>query len=205
MDLVYARLQKKPDRFDGCLLVICARFILANMQTSRTVNSVFGFVAAAITSTGCDPGSDTPTEASGDPGCMAELTMSGTMVPPNGGPPTTGQGCVPFGTWNVSVTTKSLGTCTAVAAKTAYSYVVALMNPMDPRSQTIKYSGALDPKEEVTTNMTSGGNGQCEASFTHLIPATGTSYHQIILKPYFDEGTTVLKGSGAYELWPAKP
>lgn len=149
----------------------------------------------------CDTGAATPGLGSNEnePSCVATLTLTGNLVTSNGLPPPADQGCVPAGTWNVKVQVADKGTCTDVPVKATYQYVIAGVG----RATTIDYVAA--PGEEVSTSLAAGGNGECEGSFEHVSAATGGTYNLIMLKPYFDKGTLVIKGSGAYELWPAKP
>ncbi len=121
------------------------------------------------------------------------------LVTGNGLPPPADQGCVPAGTWNVTVQVADKGTCTDVPVKTNYKYVVSGVG----RATSIDYVAA--PGEEVNTSLSAGGNGECEGSFEHVSAATDGKYNLILLKPFFAKGTVVIKGSGAYELWPSKP
>jgi hypothetical protein len=179
---------------------------MRNSSSCAVTHWYVGFAIAATSALcGCDPGDESNPTSENEPTCTAVLTMSGTLTTPDGNPPSA-QGCVPLGTWNVTVATAMIGTCTAVPTKASYKYVVA--NPDfagNPRGTTVTYSGTPEANEEVDTNIHAGGGGECEGTFTHVLPATGGSYHQIILKPYFDKGTVTLKGTGAYELWPKKP
>ena len=149
----------------------------------------------------CDTGAATPGMGSNEnePKCTATLTLTGTLVTSNGLPPPADQGCVPAGTWNVTVAVADKGTCTDVPVKTSYQYVISGVG----RATSIDYVAA--PGEEVNTSLSAGGNGECEGSFEHVAPATGGAYNLILLKPYFEKGTLAIKGSGSYELWPSKP
>ena len=149
----------------------------------------------------CDTGAATPGIGSNEnePSCTATLTLTGMLVTGNGLPPPADQGCVPAGTWNVTVQVADKGTCTDVPVKTNYKYVVSGVG----RATSIDYVAA--PGEEVNTSLSAGGNGECEGSFEHVSAATDGKYNLILLKPFFAKGTVVIKGSGAYELWPSKP
>ncbi len=171
------------------------------MHPSKWNFSASTFALSCCLVIACDTGAATPGVDSNEnePTCTATLTLSGMLVTANGLPPPADQGCVPAGTWNVTVQVADKGTCTDVPVKAMYQYVVAGVG----RATSIDYAAAAG--EEVATSLAAGGNGECEGSFEHITAASGGAYNLISLKPYFDKGTVVIKGSGSYELWPSKP
>ncbi|MCA9676131.1 MAG: hypothetical protein KC464_13915 [Myxococcales bacterium] len=158
-------------------------------------------LAMAACSPGSVGGDDT---VAGDDGlpelalCEAQLNVSGTFAP-EGTPPTPDLGCVPQGTWTVTMAVADAGTCGDVPALSTHVYTVT----GEGRDEIVTYN---DPAtgEEVTVGVHSGGNGECEGSFEHIWAAP-EGYHVLLLKPYFEPGTQVMLGSGSYQLWSAHP
>ncbi len=127
------------------------------------------------------------------------MTLSGSFAPP-GAPPTADLGCVPAGTWTVSVTLPDSGDCGDVPAGIdQYVYTVT----GEGRDQDVVYTAASG--EDVTLSIHAGGNGECEGSFEHIWPVGDGTFHVVQLKPYFEPGTLVMLGSGTYQLWSEHP
>jgi hypothetical protein len=131
--------------------------------------------------------------------CESTLTVTGTLAPP-GTPPAAELGCVPEGTWTLNVAAGE-GTCGDVSVANTYTYTVT----GDGRDRTIAFTAATG--EDVTLGIHAGGNGECEGSFEHVWPTTDGSgeYNVVLLKPYFEPGTTTILGSGTYQLWTEHP
>lgn len=148
--------------------------------------------------TGDDTGGD-DSELPGDALCESSLALSGTLAPP-GTPPAANLGCVPEGVWTVNVAAGD-GTCGDVTVATTYTYTVT----GEGRDRTISFTAATG--EEIALNISAGGNGECEGSFEHIWPTTDGSgeFHVVVLKPWFDPGTTQIQGTGRYQLWASRP
>ena len=135
----------------------------------------------------CDTGSASGTITDAGDGrvakCTATLAINGTLTTPSGGTPPVDQGCVPQGTWNLTVSVADKGTCTDVPAKTNYTYTIAGTG----RALTIEY--AAEGNEEVEKGVHAGGNGECEGSFIHLLPASGGQFHRCCVKPFRPSST----------------
>lgn len=152
---------------------------------------------------GDDDDDDVQPDASDDAVlCAATVTLSGTFTAPTALDPL--QGCQPQGTWAVTVTVASQGTCTTVPVKTSYSYTLTGTG----RSTQISYARASN--EEFQGNVSAGGSGQCSAFFEHILPS-GSSYALIALRPVIPKppdppvATLAISGSGDVELWKRHP
>ncbi len=131
--------------------------------------------------------------------CESTLTMSGTFTPP-GTPPTADLGCVPEGTWAVTVTVADLGDCADAPVGSTYTYTVVGQGS----DQMINYTGATG--EELNSGIHAGGNGECEGTFEHIWAADASGeFHVAQLKPYFEPGTLTIQGGGTYQLWSRHP
>lgn len=129
--------------------------------------------------------------------CESVLRLSGTVAPPGGTPSPAELGCVPEGTWTVRVAVEDVGDCAAAMVGSTYTYTVV----GEGRDRTISYGGP----EDSELGIHAGGNGQCEATFEHIWAAGEGRYHVLLLKPYFQPGTTTILGEGTYQLWSKRP
>lgn len=147
--------------------------------------SVFGLIA------GCGTG-----DASGDPpqddlpeyiDCIASLSLTGTFTPA-GTPPTPEQGCLPEGTWAVSVSVSDQGECPDVPVDAGYEFVIS-RDGNDNLSATFAAQGDREFRFSVSSDT-----GDCKANF-EIAAADGLSL--ILLRPLEVEGA--ISGSGDYE------
>jgi hypothetical protein len=153
--------------------------------------------ACSLGGVGPGPGVDTENDRPPEALCEAELRLSGTLTPP-GEPPTADLGCVPEGAWRVEVAVADAGDCGDVPVKATFLYTVTGTG----RDQDIEYTPAAS--EEITLGISAGGNGQCEGSFEHIWPE-GAQFAVVLLKPWFDPGSTAIQGVGTYQLWSEHP
>jgi len=123
--------------------------------------------------------------------CMAELSATGTLVPP-GTPPAAEDGCIPLGTWTVQIAMVDPGDCGDVPFLPEYVYEVT---GVEGDGYTYTYVG--DPtNENVYMKVTQSGPGDCNANFEHY-SADGMSL--MLVKPF--ERDLVLSGSAYYETY----
>jgi hypothetical protein len=133
--------------------------------------------------------------------CTASLALSGTFTAPAALDPL--GGCQPEGTWAVTVTVASQGTCATVPVKASYSYMLTGTG----RNTQINYTKASN--EEFQGNVSSGGSGQCSGFFEHILPSGSNfaliSLHPVVPKPTDAVTTLAISGSGDVELWSRHP
>jgi len=169
-------------------------------QSSSGIALVTGLIALAAAA--CSPGSvadddgDLPAAAL----CNADLTMGGSFQTSVEPPPAATDGCMPMGTWTVQPLVATMGDCAAVDVSS--QYLVDVTGEGRDRTITLR-----DPPAgaEVTTNVHSGGNAECEMSLEIISDAGAGQYHVLLLRPYTDPAATPILGSGSYQLWSKHP
>ena len=123
--------------------------------------------------------------------CQAELSITGTLVPP-GAAPGADDGCVPLGTWTLDLELSDAGDCADVPFEPRYVYEVT--GSID---EGYEYSYLGDPdSEDVRLKVTQGGPGDCEGNFEHHAP-DGSAL--LLLKPF--ERDLVINGTAYYETY----
>jgi hypothetical protein len=120
--------------------------------------------------------------------CEHELAVTGTLAPA-GEPPLPDAGCVPEGTWTVTVTVGD-GDCAEVPVAETYVYVVG---KDAAGAYTYSYPEPVDPTEQVTMSVRAAGDGSCIGTFVHRAPDES---YELLLKPY--ESDLALAGNGSF-------
>ena len=175
--------------------------LLTLVPMTRTLGLMLAFGLL----TACGVGDDPPPGGNDDVDerilCTAELTLAGTFTTPVALDPT--MGCQPSGTWNVTATVTTMGSCSAVPVKSSYVYNVAGMG----HGSTISYMGSGD---ETQLQISASGDGDCTAFFEHISPAGGGQFHHFEFHPILPEPTTAtmtatLEGTATYNLWSEHP
>lgn len=166
------------------------------MRHFLLLSSMAGLAGGCVNSL---DGSDlTPASQGIEALCEAELVVTGTRVTPTGGAPDPGEGCLPAGTWTVTVQLAGASTCAAVPVAGSYTYEIAGTR----RDTTIAAPGVVGTTRAA---MHAGGNGECVGSFEHAWAAGDGTFHKVLLRPWSAEGSTVVQGRGTYELRDGQP
>ena len=158
----------------------------------------FGLVLVACTGLGQvedpAPGGDDPVdEVPEGVECQAELSITGTLVPP-GAAPGPDAGCVPLGTWTLDLEVSDPGDCADIPFEPRYVYEVT--GNID---DGYEYTYLADPDSElVRLKVTQGGPGDCEGNFEHYA-ADGMA--MLLLKPF--ERDLAVSGTAYYETYAA--
>jgi len=134
--------------------------------------------------------------------CTAQLSVTGTFTASGAIDPTAG--CQPQGTWQVTATVTSMGTCATVPLKPSYSYTLSGVG----RATTISYANKPSA-EDFHGNIESSGDGACSGFFEHIDP-DGSNFDQLQLRPGLpkpvDTSTTIaITGTGEFNLWSKHP
>jgi len=139
------------------------------------------------------PGDDAPIDETPEGVlCQAELSITGTLVPP-GDAPSPDDGCIPLGTWTLNIAMSDPGDCDEVPVDAQYIYEIT-----GNRDDGYEYSYVADPDSElVRLKVTQGGPGDCEGNFEHYA-ADGKAL--LLLKPF--ERDLSVSGTAYYETYP---
>lgn len=122
--------------------------------------------------------------------CTAELSVTGTLTPSPDAPPD--DGCVPNGTWEVSLALEDMGECDDVTYDASYTYEVT-GSPAEG-GYTVTY--VEDPENPNVYLKVKGQGGACEGSFEHW-SADGKTL--LLIKPYEEDLT--IGGSAYFEVY----
>lgn len=173
---------------------------------ARSLISMLALGAFALAGCGVGNGADDdqlPPEDANEESilCTATVALSGTFTAAAALDPLAG--CQPEGTWAVTVTVSSKGTCATVPVKASYRYTLTGTG----HNTQVTYAKATG--EEFQGNVSAGGSGQCSGFFEHIQP-DGANFDLIALHPLLPKPTTAvldlpISGSGDFELWKRHP
>jgi hypothetical protein len=152
--------------------------------------------AGGGTPTGGDDDQSLPEKAL----CQSTLSITGTIAPESDPPPLATDGCVPQGTWTVTIEVADKGDCADVPSIGPFTYTVT----GEGHDETIS-SDATGEETKLQIHADDSLTSACDGSFEHIWGATSGQFHVVDLRPIAIASDGTIAGDGTYQLWSAHP